>query len=69
VFFCRPRGARFIHHAHPALKRWAKLFRPASRDWIIRRADKNSKEQLMAHRPNPNLEEQIAAASANKTNH
>jgi hypothetical protein len=30
---CRPRGTRFFGFAYPPLKRWAIIFRPASRDW------------------------------------
>ncbi len=30
-----PAGLRFLINAHPALKRWAKLFRPARRDWSV----------------------------------
>jgi len=47
---CRPYGTRFYFPLDPGLPPWAKLFRPARRDWRIGQEDAEQIDKLRANK-------------------
>jgi hypothetical protein len=47
---CRPYGTRFYFPPDPGLPPWAKLFRPAGRDWRIGQEDAEQIDKLGANK-------------------
>jgi hypothetical protein len=50
---CRPYGTRFYFPLDPGLPPWAKLFRPARRDWRIGQPDAEQIDKLRANKIPP----------------